>query len=520
MTSSRNSRFIMAACLMLMSVLLVGCQDTIPKSDLVENASQSTGGSTGGEIPKTITRPTGAVRFKPGYCICKDSVAVSPGTGCASFCNGKNTQTIETLFASFTVTEDISLNPSLKNVNGWCNTPIEDDDTDANPKCNMIARDEFGNEVILPEVSQSTDSNSLKVALNNSIQKDVPYVITLVEQSSGAKSDSVQISIPSVNLPIGDLGPIAISPISQYTCVIRQPSTITNPNGSTSVVYNSAFRLHYYYLPKFAPDPIPTNSALICHNWLERGMIDNPLYPRLELIPGVFNLWDSSDARFIDSNKDGNLDVNEVIAQKARNFGGTNISNNTQFFAKFPIMTSTQSSQNAGNTMAAAQSMGYYMSPFIDSTTKRSFCLNSSHYDSFNPLYQALRDVVGVDMEGIYVGVKAAQTVLDPNQNYAQSPADFLLIRETDLKAVWFYMNNDVPTVPTEAMVKNVAVYFYYPINKDAPYIRSSTQQLYQVKGASELNNSTISSNDNTTTGGIPTSLEPHDRKIGCIPKF
>lgn len=515
MTSQKLSTFTMAACLIIMSTLLVGCQDTIPKSDFIDLGAQVTGGATGGgEEPLPVTRPTNAIKFKTDFCGCKDSVAITIGNNCPSVCAGKNTAGAETLFVNFTVNDEIALNTNFQNVNGWCNNIIDDDDTDANPKCVVTAKDEYNNVLEIAEVEPGSDGNKLKIALKD-IPLDKVYVLTLVEKSSGAKSDSIQIKKFSPNTNISDLGPIGISPISQYTCIYREPSSVGN-----DVYYYSAFRAHYYFLPRFVPDPLPVTSPLICHDWSNGRRLDTALYPRLELIPGIFNLWDSSDPRFVDSNANQKLDVNEIIAQKANNYGAMNISSSTNFFVKFPVLTTAAANENAGSTISPAVSMGYYMSPFIDSVTRRSYCLNQTHYDSPNPLFQALRDVVGVPMEGIYVGVKAATTVEDADGDYVTSPADFLLIRETDLKETWFYLNNNVPTVPTEAIVKNVPVYFYYPLNKASPYIKTSTQQLYQVKGATELNNSTISGSDNSTSSGIPTSIEPHDRKIGCIPKF
>jgi hypothetical protein len=122
-------------------------------------------------------------------------------------------------------------------------------------------------------------------------------------------------------------------------------------------------------------------------------------------------------------------------------------------------------------------------------------------------------------MEGIYVGVKAPETVFDRDGNPLQAPDDFLMIRETDLKQVWFYMKNGVPTVPTDSIVSSVPVFFYYPLNKSYPFIKASTQKIYQVKGADELNNATVAPGGSNASG-ISTNYPPHDRKIGCIPKF
>ncbi len=500
--------------LLLMSFSLVSCQDTIPQRSLIENGAATDDDGVDDDEPAVVTRPDNAVQFKTDFCGCKDSVSITTGSNCASFCQGKNTSGLGTLFVNFRVTEDISLNNNFRTLNGWCNNPIEGEDT--NPNCIVKATDEFNNSVPL-DVSPGSQANSLKVDIDKLDQGKV-FVLTLMEESSGAKSDSIQLMKFTTDIPLSSMGPLKNAPISQYSCITRSISTDTTNN---TIYYDAAFRVHFYFLPRIPPNPIAAGTDIVCHDWMNPlyGAIDNALYPRLEQKPGVFNLWDNTDPRFYDNNNNANDDVNDIIIQKAMNFGATNIPAATRFFEKFPLMTSSAQNTEAGGATSTAQSMGYYMSPWIDQSTFKSYCLNSSHYNSNNPLFKAMRDVVGVDMEGIYVGVKAAETVLDRDGKPVTAPSDFILIRETELKQVWFYMNDDVPTVPNDTNVSTVAVYFYYPLNFQSPYVRSSTQKLYQVKGASELNNSGVDNSGNSSSGSS-TNYPPHDRKIGCIPKF
>lgn len=503
--------------LLMMSMILVSCQDTIPQRGLItpDAAQSTTGGTTGGGSgdEEKSKRPDGAVKFKLDFCGCKDGKAVIYGN-CSSFCSNKNTNGASVLYANFNVTEEISLNSGLGNLYAWCNTPLPDEES--NPRCQMKAKDVDGTEFPL-DVVGIAGSNSVTVNID-SLGEDKAYVLTLVETSSGAKSDSVQIVKFSADIPLPVLGPLKNAPISQYSCIKRPPS----PDEETGdIYYDAAFRVHFYFLPRIPPAPIPAGTDIVCHDWLNPlyGVIDDILYPRLELKPGVFNLWDNTDPRFYDNNGNGNDDVNDIIIQKAKNFGASNIPPSTKFFEKFPIMTTTTENQEAGNNGSTEQSLGYYMAPWIDQTTFRSYCLNSSHYNSSNPLFKAMRDVVGVDMEGIYIGVKAPETVFDRENKPVQAPPDFLLVRETDLKKVWFYMKNNVPTVPTDGVVASVPVFFYYPFNTTSPYVRSSTQRIYQVKGANELNNSNVQQGG-SNSNGLSTNYPPHDRKIGCIPKF
>jgi hypothetical protein len=114
------------------------------------------------------------------------------------------------------------------------------------------------------------------------------------------------------------------------------------------------------------------------------------------------------------------------------------------------------------------------------------------------------------------MGFKSAETVKDADGNLKPGAEDMIYIRETDLKKVWFYLKSNVPTLPTDDNVANVAIYFYYPLNFTSPYVKSSTQRIYRVVGPKDLGQP----NSGSTSGGTSTSYPPHDRKIGCIPKF
>jgi len=514
MVSRLNIKNLKAICLCSLSILLMGCQDTIPNRSLIDDAAISDGGTTGGNTTP-VTRPTNAVKFKTNFCGCKDGKAITYGN-CSSFCSTKNTNGEGILYADFNVTEEISLNSTFVNLNGWCNNNLPDEESNVSPKCLLKANDDNGGELKI-DVEQGSAINSLRINIDT-LAEDKAYVLTLIESSSGAKSDSIQIIKFSADIPLPTLGPLKNAPISQYTCIHRPPSVDSD---SGDVYYDVAFRVHFYFLPRVPPNPIPAGSDIVCHDFMNPlyGAIDDILFPRLEQLPGIFNLWDNTDPRFYDNNGNQNDDVNDIIIQKAKNFGASNIAASTRFFEKFPVMSTTEETEESGGNASVAQSMGYYMSPWIDQTTFRSYCLNSTHYNSSNPLFKAMRDVIGVDMEGIYVGVKAPETVFDRDGNPLPAPDDFLMIRETDLKQVWFYLKNGVPTVPTDAIVSTVPVFFYYPLNKLSPYVKASTQKIYQVKGAAELNNETVDEGGNNASG-ISTNYPPHDRKIGCIPKF
>lgn len=509
------------------SLFLVSCQDTIPQRTTITKNPSNIGNDPICEdnevlvpatkeepaycLPQEPVRPSDAITFKPDFCACKDGKAVSFGN-CNTFCSGKGTGGAEQLFASFDITADIALNSSFGNVRGWCRNVISDNAP--NPECRIEAKDLEGNTILAPVVTYPT-TNSI-IADITALSLDKTYVLTLIETSSGARSKPVQIIKPATETPISLLGPIKNAPISQYACIIRQFSL--DPV-TQDPYYEKAYRVHFYFLPRFRPSKVDA-SNIFCHDIVKYGVPDEDGRERFEERPGVFTLWDAMDPRFFDNNGNGNDDINEVIAQKVKNYGGGNLAAGSKFFIKFSWPGSPTLNNDAGNSANnnPNQVIGYYMAPWIDQQNQyKSFCLNSSHYNSDSPLFQAFRDVIGQDTEGLYVGEKAPETIFNQQgQVVGTGVKDYILIRETDLKAVWFYMNNGTPTAPTDDNVINQAVYFYYPLNKAAPYIKGSNQRIYRVRGGDEL----AGGNTNASqTSGATSTYPPHDRKIGCIPK-
>lgn len=501
-------------------ITLSACQDTIPdRQTIVANKAVDPNSCTSSQVynSKTkkceakvvVTRPDKAINFVDGYCGCNDGKAVTYGN-CNSFCAGKGTGGADKLFATFSVGPEISLT-AFKNVQGWCKTVITDTANAENPVCVLEAKDEDGE---VKRLQAEIGGNSMQVNIND-LAFDKTYVINLLEESSGSRSVPVQIFKPSVVTPIMTLGPLKLAPISQYTCIIREFSTVAQTN---DVYYTNAYRMHFYFLPRLPPSAIPaTVNNLFCHDiHLYGSTYDDPekLYPRLETVPGVFSLWDSTDPRFSDNNGNSYFDVNDVIVQKTKNFGGS-LPATSNFFAKFSWPGSPSISEEAGNTTSTAQPIGWYMAPWINQQTFKSYCLTQAEYNSENPVYMAMRDIIGVDTEGLYIGEKAAEAVTIGGVTKTGFK-DYILIRESDLKSVWFYQNGGVLTAPTEDNVSNVAVYFYYPLNKANPFVKSATQRTYRVRGAKEL--SSVSSGSTSETG--PTPVQPHDNKIGCVPKF
>lgn len=505
--------------------LIASCQDTIPARSLTGSISDTpectetqtltsttTNGVTTYSCEENVpTRPSGAITWKTDFCACKDTKAVSLGN-CATYCSTKNTNGTEILYASFTTTEAVSLNTKFQNVAGWCTAPLTSDTE--NPVCKIEAKDEQGNIEYL-NVTPSLNTITSDVS---KLTADKTYVLTLIENSSKARSNSVQIVKFSDDLSIPSLGPLKNVAVSQYSCVVRELA-ISGPD-----IYSSqAYRVHFYFIPSLLPTPLGVrNAPIVCHDIFAYGSLDDAQaqYPRLETLPGVFNLWDKMDPRFYDNDQNGATDVNEIIIQKTRNFGGT-IAAGTTFFTEFkmspgPVVTTTTGS-GTSTTSNTPVSYGHFMNPWIDTSNYKAYCPNTAHYAGTVPLFRALGEVINVSTEGLYVAEKAAETITDINGVERLGDVDRIFIRETDLKQVWFYLKNNVPTAPDDTTVVNNTIFFYYPLNKTSPFVRSSSQRVYRLKSAAEINNGTATDGSSTSGG---TKYPPHDKRIGCIPKF
>lgn len=470
-----------------------------------------------------VKRPDGAVFWKNDFCACKDGKPVSYGN-CSSFCASKNTSGAEVLFANFSITEAITKS-GLNSVFGWCRANLETDEV--NPECKLQAKDE-NNAVIELDVNIPSNSNSITANIQDALEFDKTYILTLVEKSSGAKSNSIQFIKFSTDLALPILGPLKVASVNQYSCIVRTAATDDNTG---DVYFEEAYRLHFYQHPRFPAKTVPLGlGSFVCHDIWTYGQQDEARFPRLENKEGALKFWDETDPRFYDNNGNGIVDINDGIISKVKALGGT-IASNISLFRKrqwynsdvcLSAMESSQGSNSGGRNASLPTELpilGYNLPSWIDTTTYRAYCPKAEHYNSNNTLFKAMRDFIGVDTEAFYGGAK----FLNTTSAVGACLTDIVLLRETDIKDVWFYYKNGVPTVPTDDIIANVPVYFHYPLNKASPYVKTSTQGLYRVQTAAELNSILNGNNTPTTTSnptGGATIFPPHDRRLGCVPKL
>lgn len=442
-----------------------------------------------------ITRPSGEVFVNRDFCSCLDG---KPDiiNNCDAFCAGK-TDSTPILFGSVTLGPSISLNEELKDLNGWCKNELTGSLQTA-PACVMEVWD--GSTFQNININTSSGSNSFTANIAN-LPLNKTFVAKLKETSSGAVSNEFQIR----RIEPDDGGnndtstPLKIMPVSKYTCINRTGTcgAIQDPDE----IYLCGFREYYYFASNSNPLPMPPGSRfLLCHD-TQFGLDDSPLFPRLELIPQHFSVWSQSDIRFADQDQDGSPDINKLIQDRL--VSEFNIQQSINIFGLFQWPNRPNVDGGSGNVNP---NVGFYMQPWIDGTTGRGFCPNQTNYNSNEPIFKILKEVVGVDTEGIYLAVK------QPDANDSQQQGTGLqIIRENLLKKIWFYYENGQHFVPDEVTATQKTIMYYWPPDPVDPYVRKSTQKIYIVRAPEEIGSG-------GTTSGLQTVVRPPDKRFGCVP--
>lgn len=467
------------------------------------------------EIPK---RPNEAVVLQGGACGCKSGEPITLGN-CVAKCQSVTNEATEWLYMDSLVKPEIELT-DLKDLFGWCKKELIDPNTGepvaTNPSCVLEAKNEQGSVQQL-NFSPVQGKTSFKVDVTQ-LAADQTYRLTVVETTSGARSTTTQIRKIS-NRPVDNIsGPLSLMPVTQYTCM--NISTATDQNDPSLIYYNDASRLYFYYIPETTPDAMPAGiKNLYCHDVRLNG-VNDPGGDRLEQTPGVFTLWNKWDPRFYDIDGDGKMEIHNIIQRKVTEQGVT-LSQTPEIFFKFKWFSAPSVQNNSDGTpeasndsgAKASDEMGYYMSPWIDNTTFRAYCPKTQHYYSNNPLFKAMRDVVGVSTEALYVAKKEG---LD---------CTFILLRENLAKRIWFYTENNQNIQPNDTTIVGKKVQFYWPADTNTPFLRKSHQSKFTIISATELKNlsscgasSASTSDDNGNSQGNISQYPPHDKRIGCVP--
>ena len=471
--------------------------------------STNTDNSITPEEDELEQRPSNVVFLQAGVCACQNKEVISLSDGsCASTCSSQVGTDLE-LFIKVQLDELITADDRYQNLRGWCQNLINDGTEEGiQANCIVDILDEDNNAPPVNLVDASLDSLTVRVNATT-LTKNKTYRVTLRETSSQATSTTTQFRLidPAA---VDNLGILKLSPVTRYTCFTRIVETDNQFD-----YFNDAFRLHFYFIERDRPNPIPSGvDNLFCHDIFRYGVNDSNVFPRIEETPKTFTLWDKEDPRLYDLDGDNQLDVHNHIQSRVSQLGGS-LNSTPTIFEPFSWPGDPFATSQAGNSVNV--SLGFYMTTWLDENF-RSYCPKESHYYSDNLLFKALRDYVQIDTEGLYIAEKQIENiVVDENGNQVDGTTDIILIRESVLKSIWFYLDSNQNHIQAdENSVSQEKVMFYWPADPNSPLTRKSHQRTYVLKRLSEVGTGTVS--EPVNDAGVRQSFPTHDKKFGCVP--
>ena len=439
-----------------------------------------------------VLRPNNSIFIKRDYCICLEGKPDSLNN-CSSFCSQKKDSS-STLYGSVELGEKVVANPRLGNLKNWCTVELSAD----YPSPGCVLEIVGDSESLNVPVIISSGANSFSANLST-LDYETPYVARIVEANSGSNvsSDTFQIyrkKYPEdLSFPVG---PLKVSPVSQYTCLTR-----TGETDDINDFYIGNSKINFYFVSGRSPEKVsPGNNFLICHDINSVGVKDSSLYERLELIPQHFMIWDETDIRFYDQDKNDETDINQHIQKRLLEEYNVRSKINIFTLFRWPNHPEVETPPN----------LGFIMQPWVDSETGKSLCPTQKHYHGEIPVFKILKELVGVDTEGLYVAEREALSSIGPKGNIEEAPQNVLLIREKMLKKIWFYFEDGKHFIPDGAAAVQKRIYFYWPPDTKYPYVRKSNQHVYTVKSAENVGKKEIV--------GLNTTTRSPDKRFGCVP--
>jgi hypothetical protein len=479
-------------CILQQNSSQLGTRSTIKAFDEIEEQAPAP------EIVETIekeSRPTNDIIVNNNYCVCLNQKSAM-NNNCGSFCLSKKT-TSPTLYLSTSPGPLTSTNPKLGSLSNWCS--VEIDDGRNNPGCTLKLYDGSSTQ----NITITPNNNSIQVELTG-VSNYINYVATITESASGSNAQTSSFHLrlinPSSSTTLEPQGPLKIMPVSRYSCIQR------NLNSTDASIYDATIKLNFFFTINRKPDPVPPdNTEFVCFDQLKYGTtFDSLMFPRLEQEDYFFNVWNDNDIRFIDIDNNGKIEVQDYIETEMTQAG---LTPGSSYFELLPQLNSP--------TATNPTNLGYYLKLFVNPTNAKLFCPGLNEYNSNDVLFNYLGDLLGIETEGIYIAIKEAEafTSIDGSGQVVRQLAgqDQLILNETLLKKIWFYLNNGVHVTPNDETVADNTIYFYWPPDINYPHVKKSTQRIYTLKHASETTSDSSSSSSNT--------LKAADRKFGCIPK-
>ncbi|MEI8346914.1 MAG: hypothetical protein WCG27_05575 [Pseudomonadota bacterium] len=466
-------------------------------------------------------RPSEQVFPKGDFCSC---LSGKPDiiNGCENFCANKNPSQA-TLYVEVTLGADVASNSKLGNLYNWCNAVIGDGED--HPQCQLLVENEDGgSDPILLPVTIAPGANSFSANIN-SLALYTNYRLTLKEITSEAIAQSIQLRRVNYR-PAGTDLVLENAPIHQYTCITR-----SLVGGATlTPTYINPMPLHYYYNEQGRPGPLAGGDpTLYCHDIIAHGAIDQSQYPRWE-DSIVFPLWKSTDSRFFDFNRNGQLDIHDLLKQR--------MADEYNFLVEVEIFTplTFPNMPNSGQ-----QLVGYLMRPWIYLQNQKSYCPKQQQYLGQDPLitsnsqkalFTLLKEMIVKDTEAIYLGKRDPVTLFNSQGQPFVSPNDTMLVREKILQRIWYYydqngqkfMGNVVeanrrtmqflwpqsPACTSLQSIQNAQGEWCLPNNGACcqPLAPISGQRAYTITYPEEA----------TNLGALRQNIVPSDKRLGCFP--
>jgi hypothetical protein len=481
------------------------------------------------------SRPSNVINIVDDFCVCQNRVSLSTND-CANTCANRSADSNATLV--------INTNPNatllnderfftdtirVGTLNSWCNMTINDGRK--NPACTVHVFNGT-NTFVLNQNIRFEQQNTLSVTIPNGLTDNTTYLAHIVESGSGSNAKSVpfQFRLKRENSTTSTTtasSALKIEPMKMYSCLFRRYTKASENVNSNS--YTFSFRLSMFEQLAKAPVPVSNTSQLtiFCHDFQRFGKNDSSSYPRLESFSHIFSLWDKDDSRF--TNQGGGLVINSLIHQRLLAEYG--LADTTQYFSPF------YGGNNGARYHPLIQTsviQGYILTAFQDHANATAYCPNSSHYNSNEPKFKILKEVIGVETEGLFMGIMTpvTYTSIAPDAPPVTN-VDIIYIRESIVNQIWFYSErnnsglliNKRPT-PETAHTKNLKFYwppnFADPLGQNNNYQKKVWQEEYQILTGEEAQILIESATGSDNDGGIaevPTSFRPSDRRLGCVPK-
>lgn len=448
---------------------------------------------------EVIKRPTNAFSINANTCTCRNGKS-DVVNDCDSFCATKPNNANSIVYLDTTPGSEVLLNDKLKTLYNWCKVQLEDG-LDA-PECFLKLWDGSTEQYVPLTLSVNSNKATANISTITSINK--AYVASIVESKSGATTSEFQIYRKQQTSSTPVLGNLKTTPISQYSCL-----TFGGTYADGVFNRNSEVRLFYYYPSNETPAPLPpypTNVArnVICHDENTHPGNDSAEYPRFENIPIQFSIWDKTDPRFVsDSTQNGKLTIDKLIDERvAEESSGSTTGQGSLFF-----QISYFNRPTVQGTTQTAVPLGFMMVPFVESDGK-AYCPNQTHFDGNQLIFNILKEFIP-ETEALYIAEKEAEIIQNGTTN--QTIYGNMFIPESKILNVAFYIENGLKIKASAANMASKTIHFYWPIDEREDPLVQGSRKLYTIRSFDTL--------QGQIPTGVPTSIRPNDKRIGCVPK-